>query len=64
MFQMAAHVNKKDEERMIIMALLQWFLLIIQDATLQLIVVEPMFNFKTSIPVNVQRTFKQVIMDQ
>ena len=46
------------------MALLQWFLLITQDATLQLIVVEPMFNFKTSIPVNVQRTFKQVIMDQ
>ena len=46
------------------MALLQWFLLITQDATLQFIVVEPMFNFKTSIPVNVQRTFKQVIMDQ
>ena len=38
------------------MALLQWFLLIKQDATLQLIVVEPMFNFKTSISVNVQRT--------
>ena len=46
------------------MALQQWFLLIKQDATLQLIVVAPMFNFKTSIPVNVQRTFKQVIMDQ
>ena len=38
------------------MALLQWFLLIKQDATLQLIAVEPMINFKTSIPVNVQRT--------
>ena len=46
------------------MALIQWFLLIKQAATLQLIVVEPMFNFKTSIPVNVQRTFKQVIMDE
>ena len=35
------HVNKKDAY----MTLLQWFLLIEQEVNLQLIVVEPMFNF-------------------
>ena len=35
------HANKKDEY----MTLLQWFLLIEQEVNLQLIVVEPMFNF-------------------
>ena len=48
------------------MALLQWFLLIEQEANLQLIVVEPMFNFdfdSSKCCCKVQRTCKQMIMD-
>ena len=44
------------------MALLQWFLLIKQDATLQLIVGQCSTRF-TGIEVKVQRTCKQVIME-
>ena len=48
------------------MALLQWFLLIEQEANLQLIVVEPMFTFEFNSSkwcCKVQRTCKQVITD-
>ena len=48
------------------MNLLQWFLLVEQDANLRLIVVEPMFTFdfnSSKCCCKVQRTCKQVIMD-
>ena len=44
------------------MVLLQWFLLIKQDATLQLIDVGQCSTRFTGIEVKVQRTCKQVIM--
>ena len=43
------HVNKKDEDGWRTndyLTLLQWSLLIEQEANLQLIAVEPMFNFR------------------
>ena len=46
------------------LTLLQWFLLIEQEANLQLIVVEPTLHFNSSkCCCKVQRTFKQVIME-
>ena len=47
------------------LTLLQWFLLIEQEANLQLIVVEPItLDFNSSkCCCKVQRTFKQVIME-
>ena len=45
------------------MTLLQWFLLIEQEANLRLIVVGQCSTTFTGIEVKVQRTCKQVIMD-